>query len=285
MHTIGPRHRLAKAGRRSPTAKERPDMDTGLSDRVVLVTGGSSGIGAATAAAFGAEGARVAMTYRSNLTGAKATAEQLEAAGGKALVVALDLQVPASIGAAVGRVLEHWGQLDVLVANAVYWGADRPDPTIRFEDVPLAKWQAMLNANVVGNAAVIGAVLPTMRARRWGRIVLVSSGAAEEGVPGPGPYGTAKSGLHGLARSLAWEAGGDGVLVNVVAAGFTLTDRRWQPPKQLLATVAARTPSRRLSSPQDVAKLIVFLGSAANANLTGELLREGSSAGRSGHVP
>jgi 3-oxoacyl-[acyl-carrier protein] reductase len=259
-------------------------MDTGLSDRVVLVTGASSGIGAATAAAFGAEGARVAITYRSNLTGAQATAERVEAAGGKALVVALDLEAPASIAAAVGQVLEHWGQLDVLVANAVYWGADRPDPAIRFEDVPLAKWQAMLTANVVGNAAVIRAVLPTMRARRWGRIVLLSSGAAEEGLPGPGPYGTAKSGLHGLARSLAWEAGRDGVLVNVVAAGFTLTDRRWQPPTDLLATLAARTPSRRLSTPGDVAKLVVFLGSAANANLTGELLREGSSAGRSGHT-
>jgi 3-oxoacyl-[acyl-carrier protein] reductase len=258
-------------------------MDTGLSDRVVLVTGASSGIGAATAAAFGAEGARVAITYHTNRAGAQATAERVEA-GGKALVVALDLEAPALIGAAVGRVLEHWGQLDVLVANAVYWGADRPDPTSRFEDVPLAKWQAMLTANVVGNAAVIRAVLPAMRARRWGRIVLVSSGAAEEGLPGPGPYGTAKSALHGLARSLAWQAGGDGVLVNVVAAGFTLTDRPWQPPNDLLATLAARTPSRRLSTPEDVAKLIVFLGSAANANLTGELLREGSSAGRSGHV-
>jgi NAD(P)-dependent dehydrogenase (short-subunit alcohol dehydrogenase family) len=260
-------------------------METGLNDRVVLVTGASSGIGAATAAAFGAEGARVAITYHTNRTGAQATAHRVEAAGGKALVVALDLAAPASIGAAVGRVLDHWGQLDVLVANAVYWGADRPDPTIRFEDVPLAQWQAMVNANVVGNAAVIGAVLPTMRARRWGRIVLVSSGAAEEGLPGPGPYGTAKAALHGLARSLAWEAGHDGVLVNVVAAGFTLTDRRWQPPTDLLATLAARTPSRRLSTPGDVARLIVFLGSAANTNLTGELLREGSSAGRSGHTP
>src|SRR4029450_4071764 len=123
---------------RRPAAKEHHDMDTDLSDRVVLVTGASSGIGAATAAAFGAEGARVAITYRDNLTGAKATAERVEAAGGKALVVALDLQAPALIGAAIGRILEHWGQLDVLVANAVYGGADRPAPTIRFDDVPLA---------------------------------------------------------------------------------------------------------------------------------------------------
>src|SRR4029453_6785600 len=249
-----------------PPAKERKDMDTGLSDRVVLVTGASSGIGAAIAAAFGAEGARVAVTYHSNLTGAHATAARVQPAGGRARVVGLDLEAPAWIGAAVGRVLEHWGQLDVLVANAVYWGADRPDPTIRFEDVPLAQWQAMVNANVVGNAAVIGAVLPTMRARRWGRIVLVSSGAPEEGLPGPAPYATAKPRPQRLRRSLAWDAGRDGVLVNVVAAGFTLTDRRWQPPTDLLATLAARTPSRRLSTPGDVARLIVFLGPAGNAH-------------------
>ncbi len=150
--------------------------------------------------------------------------------------------------------------------------------------MPLAKWQVMLNANVVGNVAVIRAVLPAMRARRWGRIVLISSAAAEEGLPGPGPYGTAKSALHGLARSLAWDAGRVGVLVNVVAASFRLTDRRWQPQGSA-GDVGCADPSQRLSTPQDVAKLIVFLGSAANANLAGELLREGSSAGRSGHVP
>jgi 3-oxoacyl-[acyl-carrier protein] reductase len=184
----------------------------------VLDTGASSGIGAATAAAFGAEGARVAITYRSNLTGARATAERVEAAGGKALVVALDLEAPASIAASIGRVLEHWSQLDVLVANAVYWGADRPDPTIRFEDVPLAKWQAMLSANVVGNAAVIGAVLPTMRARRWGRIVLVSSGAARRAFPAPAP--TARP----SPACTAWPAASRGTLA------ATACSSTWWPP-------------------------------------------------------
>jgi 3-oxoacyl-[acyl-carrier protein] reductase len=259
-------------------------MQIGLHNRVVMVTGASSGIGAATAKAFGHEGARVAITYRKNLAGAETTAESVEAVGGSALTVPLELDDPASIQNAVDIVLKTWGQIDVLVANAVRWGGDRPDPTIRFEDVPHDEWLAMVAANLVGPAAVIRAVLPGMRARRWGRIVLISSSAATEGIPGPGPYNAAKAGLYGLARALAWEAGGDGVLVNVVAPGFTLTDRGWPVPDHIVERLAARTPSRRLSTPEEVAALVVFLGSAGNGNLTGELIREGASAGRSGHM-
>lgn len=259
-------------------------MNTDLTGRVVMVTGASSGIGAATAEAFAREGARVVVTYHKNLPGAEATAKRVAAAGGRALVVQLELEDPASIDAAVKTAQQTWEGVDVLVANAVRWGGERPDPTIRFEDVPHTEWLAMIHANLVGPAAVIRAVLPGMRARGWGRIVLVSSSAAEEGVPGPGPYGAAKSGLYGLARALAWESGKDNVLVNVIAPGFTLTDRGWPVPDEVVAHLAQRTPSRRLSRPDDVAKVIVFLGSAANANLTGEIIREGSSAGRSGHA-
>lgn len=178
-----------------------------------------------------------------------------------------------------------WGGIDVLVANAVRWGGDGPpDPSVRFEHVPLAEWQAMVNANLIGTAAAVRAVLPGMRAKGWGRIVLISSSVAEEGLPGPGPYGTAKSGLYGLARALAWEGGPDGILVNVVAPGLTLTDSRPDLPAFLTARLAAATPSRRLSGSDDVARLVVFLGSGANGNLTGEVIRDGSSAARAPHL-
>ena len=127
------------------------------------------------------------------------------------------------------------------------------------------------------------AVLPAMRRNRWGRIVLISSSVAEEGLPGPGPYGTAKSGLHGLSRSLAWEAGRDGILVNVVAPGFTLTESRPPIPDAVVQSLAAGAPTRRLFDADDVAQLIVLLASAANGNLTGEVVREGSSAARAPH--
>ncbi|MEV4834681.1 SDR family NAD(P)-dependent oxidoreductase [Nonomuraea sp. NPDC049486] len=259
-------------------------MDTGLRERVVLVTGGSSGIGAATAVAFAREGAKVAITYRKGEEAARAVAAAITEAGGEPFVTPMDLEDLPSARRAVDAVLARWGRVDVLVANAVRWGGDAPDPAVRFEDVPVEEWLAMVGANLVGAAAAVRGVLPGMRARGWGRIVLISSGVAEEGLPGPGPYGTAKAGLHGMARALAWEGGRDGILVNVVAPGFTLTEKASGFPRTIIDELAAGVPTRRLSDPEDVARLVVFLGSAANGNLTGELVREGSSAARAPHV-
>lgn len=260
-------------------------MNTDMTGRVALITGASSGIGAATARAYGREGARVAITYRDNLPGAEKTAADVEAAGGEAYVVRLDLEDLPAVEEAVARVTERWSGVDVLVANAVRWGGDGPpDPSVRFEDVPPAEWNAMIGANLVGTAATVRAVLPGMRAKGWGRVVLISSSVAEEGLPGPGPYGTAKSGLYGMARALAWDAGRDGTLVNVVAPGFTLTDSRPDIPAFVTDALARAVPTRRLSDADDVAALIVFLGSGANGNLTGEVIRDGSAAARAPHV-
>ncbi|MEV0385978.1 SDR family oxidoreductase [Nonomuraea sp. NPDC050643] len=246
----------------------------------VLITGGSSGIGAATALAYARTGARVTITYNTGADRAAGVVERIRAEGGQAAAVHLDLEEHATIAPAVAQS----GPVDALVANAVRWGTLMPG-SVAFEDVPAAEWSAALHANVTGNALLAQAVLPEMRRKGFGRIVFVSSGIAEEGVPGPGPYGTAKAALHGLARALAWEAGRDGILVNVAVAGLTITDRPVHIPQEALDRLAARTPSRRLSTADDMAALIVFLGSAANRNLTGEIIRDGSNAGRSAHAP
>lgn len=256
-------------------------METGMTDRVVMITGASKGIGAAAARAFANERARVAITYHSDHEAAQRVAEMIQSAGAEAMTVQLRLEDPASAADVAQTILDRWGSIDALVANAVDWGgAAPPDPTVRFEDVPLQHWQRMINANLLGTVAVIRSVLPSMRSNKWGRIVLISSSVAEEGLPGPGPYGTTKSALYGLSRSLAWEGGRDGILVNVIAPGLTLTESRPPIPDTIIQTLAASTPTRRLSDPDDVAQLIVFLGSNANRNLTGEVIREGSSAAR-----
>lgn len=239
----------------------------------VLVTGGSSGIGAATARAFAQAGHRVTLTYKTGADRAALIAKEIDATA-----VHLDLADHAGIRATVAEA----GPFAALIANAVMWGGNAPR-TDAFEDVPAEHWSEMLHANVVGNVVLAQSVLPAMRAKGFGRIVLVSSGIAEEGTPGAGPYGTAKMALHGLARTLAWQAGGDGILVNVLAAGLTVTDST-PIPTQVLDAVAGRTPSKKLSTADDVAALLLFLGSAANHNLTGEIVRDGSNAARSAHT-
>jgi NAD(P)-dependent dehydrogenase (short-subunit alcohol dehydrogenase family) len=248
-------------------------MDLGLQNRVVLVTGSSSGIGRATALAFGREGARVGITYRSHLTQAEETARLVIETGGQAVVIPYDLASEESITQAVETIVQRWGGIDVLVNNAVQWGS-LEDMGKRFEEVPASSWRPMLDLSLAGVYHTLQHVVPLMRARGWGRIVNISSNIAEDGLPGTGAYAAAKAGLHGLTRVLAHELGPVGVLSNVVMPGFTLTERnRDLFPQHMQAAVAKQTPTGRLTRPEDVAALIVFLGSAANGHVNGEAIR------------
>jgi 3-oxoacyl-[acyl-carrier protein] reductase len=245
-------------------------MELGLANRVVLVTGSSSGIGRATALAFGREGARVGITYRSQRQQAEETARQVIEAGGQAIVVAYDLAREETIKEVVATVGQQWGHIDVLVNNAVQWGS-LEEMGKRFEEIPMSSWKSTLDLSLAGVYYTLQQVLPLMRTQSWGRIVNVSSNVAEDGIPGAGAYAAAKAGLHGLTRVLARELGPAGILSNVVMPGFTLTERnRDQFPQAMQAAVAQQTPTGRLTRPEDVAALIVFLGSAANSHVNGE---------------
>jgi 3-oxoacyl-[acyl-carrier protein] reductase len=252
------------------------DMELGLAGRVALVTGGSQGIGRAAALAFAQEGARVGLTYRHERERADAVVAQVEAAGGEAHALAADLERPETIAAAAHRLLEHWGRIDVLVNNAVMWGERRPWDAPPFEALPADEWRSVYRANSEGPFTAIQAVVPAMREQRWGRIVNVSSGVAEDGVPGGGAYGAAKAALHGLTRTLCKELGPTGILVNVVIPGVTLTERMAATlPPAVRRHREQVSPIRRLLPPEEVVPTIVFLGSAANTAVTGEVVRAG----------
>src|SRR5918999_3784124 len=241
-------------------------MDTGLHEKAVLVTGGTSGIGRATAEAFRAEGARVAVTYNVNREAAEAVAD---------VAVQLDLERPETIEPAVSEVVERLRGLDSLVVNAVRWPRRRSD---RLEQQPREEWEGLLRSNLEGAFEIVRAALPALRDARAGRIVLISSGIAEEGHPATWGYAAAKAGLVGLARTLAWDAGRDGVLVNVVGTGFTRTDlNESRFGGEIFDRVGELVPQRRTSPAADVARLALFLGSAANTSVTGEVVREGTS--------
>jgi 3-oxoacyl-[acyl-carrier protein] reductase len=244
-------------------------MDLELADRVVLVTGGSRGIGRAVARLLAREGARVAITYRSDADAAAEVAGEVDG-----IAVRLDLADVASIRAAAGAVLERWGRLDVLVSNAMDPAGLTLFPPARFEDVPAADWQPFLRTNVDGPYAVAQAVVPAMRAQGFGRIVMVSGTSGLDGLPGAAPLAAAKSALHGLMRTLTKELGPDGILVNVVLPGTTLTEHIAAVlPAAGRAAREQASPIRRLLAPEEVAPAIAFLGSPANTAVTGELVR------------
>ncbi|WP_405577917.1 SDR family NAD(P)-dependent oxidoreductase [Streptomyces sp. NBC_01190] len=247
-------------------------MDTGLRGRTVLVTGASTGIGAAIARAYSAEGARVALTYRADRDGGQRLARELGAGQDLAMAVRYSLAEPETVESAVAEVTDRWGAVDVLVANAVRW-APRRAPSEHIEDVAAGDWRAFLDDNLAPTLRTVQLAVVGMRERSWGRIVLMSSHVALDGHRGQEFYGAAKSALHGFARSLAWDLGPDGVLVNVVCPGLTTTDRvRDGLPAGIRQREAELTPTGRLSSPEDIAAATLFLGSAANGNTTGQVV-------------
>jgi NAD(P)-dependent dehydrogenase (short-subunit alcohol dehydrogenase family) len=247
-------------------------MDLGLKDKVVLVTGSSSGIGKAAAIAYGAEGARVGVTYHKNRQGAEETAQKVQAAGGQALVLHYDLTDQASIRSCVEGLAKEWDSLHVLVNNAAPMEISGPSRQ-KFEEVPLENWEEMLRRTLEGVTLTIQCALPMLRSSGWGRIVIVSSDAVD-GWPGLGPYATAKAGLHGLSSTLAVELGPANILSNVVMPGAVMTERteRHITPEQK-EQIRQTMPTRQLITPADVAALIVFLGSPVNRQITGEIIR------------
>lgn len=246
-------------------------MDLGLAGKVILVTGGSGTIGSAVAMAFGREQARVAVAYNTNRDKADEVAAEVVGRGGEAMVTFCDIADADSLQAAVARVIERWDGIDVLVQAAlqpetVAWG-------VGFEEQLVSDWDDSLHANLWGTMAVIRAVVPSMRARGSGRIVLIAANALAEGVAGRESYAAGKAGLHGLARSLATSLGPAGILVNGVVLSLVSSDKTRQfVPGPVIEQYEHSTPTGRLSEPDGIADAILFLASAANQNVAGAFL-------------
>jgi 3-oxoacyl-[acyl-carrier protein] reductase len=235
-----------------------------LRNRVVLVTGASRGIGAATARLLGQNGAAVAVNYFQSEAPARALVEELRAKDRRAVAVRADVRDVGQVKAMVAEVERSLGAIDTLVANASIGFPIRPFIEYRWED-----FQAKLVGELAASFHCCQAVVPGMLARKAGCIILVSSGLSRH--PGPGfcAHSTAKSGLDAFARALALELGPAGVRVNVVAPGATLTDAIAHIPQAARDAMAARTPMRRLGQPEDVAGAVLLLASDAARFVTG----------------
>jgi 3-oxoacyl-[acyl-carrier protein] reductase len=244
-------------------------MDLGVDGRTVIVTGASGGLGRRIALAFAAEGADLVLTYHSAKEQAEMVAKEI---GDRALVVRHDLSDPGSAGGVVDAALGWTGRIDVLVNNAVSWST-MADGELAFEAVPDDEWRTALRANVEGAIGLSRAVAPVMRERRWGRLVHISSSIATDGMAGGEYYGAAKAALHGFSRSVAFSLGGAGdILSNVVVPGLTRTDTNTGIVAEYGQHFAALAPIGRLLDADEVAGPVVYLGSAANTGITGQLI-------------
>ncbi|MGP4000700.1 SDR family NAD(P)-dependent oxidoreductase [Streptomyces sp. 8N706] len=243
-------------------------MEYGIKGRTALVTGGSNGIGAAIARALGAEGAHVVVGYHQSRERAEEVANQVQDVGGEAMTCRYDLADASTAQQMVRTAVDTWGRLDVVVANAVRWWARGPGG---FETLPEQDAERIVADNLLGAVRLMRATAPALRANGWGRIALMSTNLVEDGIPGAEYYAAAKGGLHGLCHSLAWSLGRDGVLVNVVMPGLTMTERnRANFPAPLREQETRLTPAGRLVGPEDVADTVTYLCSEANRGITGE---------------
>ena len=234
--------------------------------QVILVTGGSRGIGRATAAAFGRAGAQVAITYRTQKADADAVVQAIVDGGGEGLALQADITESAAPAAIVDAVVKRWGRLDVLVNNA---GITRDTLVMRMSE---ADWDDVITTNLRGPFLTSKAALRPMLKQRYGRIVNVSSRAGVAGNAGQANYSAAKAGLIGFTRALAKEVGSRNITVNAVAPGFITTDLTRELPAELLERARQAASIQRLGTPDDVAPAIVFLASKEAAYITGQVL-------------
>ena len=245
-------------------------MDLGLRERVVLITGAAGGVGPTLARAFAAEGAAVALHVRDAATvgRAHATADEIRAEGGRAAVVGAELSLTDAIDAMLATIASELGKVDVLV-NAT--SAYRSEPLAEISD---ESWASMLDDMLGATFRVSRAVVPAMREAGWGRIVSFASRSALAGVAKAPHYAAAKAGVIGLTASMAKELGPAGILVNAVAPTQILTVEDGEPsiPDERAEKMAKTIPLRRLATAEDVAPLVVWLGSGANTYVTGETI-------------
>jgi 3-oxoacyl-[acyl-carrier protein] reductase len=224
-----------------------------LKDKVALVTGASQGIGRATSLALVVAGAKVAVAAR-NVEKLGALVAEIQAAGGEALAVPMDVSQPAQVKAGFQQVLAKFGRLDILVNNA---GVSRDTLALRMK---LEDWDAVIRTNLTGAHLCTQQALGAMLKQRSGRIINVSSVVAE------------KAGMIGLTRAIAVEVASRNITVNAVAPGFITTPMTDPLPQNVKDFMLGRIPLGRAGTDVDVATAIVFLASDEAAYITGHVL-------------
>lgn len=252
-------------------------MDLGLTHRVAVIAASSQGLGRASALAFAAEGADVALCAR-NKDSLEAVASSIRTRFGvRSYTEALDVRHTSAIEQFVRNVAEQFGRLDICVTNA------GGPPAKAFLETTDDDWDQAFALNLRSAAAFARAVIPHMQRRKWGRIVTISSVTVRQPQPQLVLSNAVRAGVMGLVRSLANEFGKDGILVNNVGPGYTATERlkellairaraSGKSEEQIEQTWVEQIPVGRLGKPEEIADAIVWLASERASFITGQTI-------------
>ena len=250
-------------------------MDLGLKSKVAIVAASSQGIGLATAAAFAAEGCKVAMCARNEQTLARAAEDIRKQYSAEVFASALDVADAAAVRQFVEAVVLKFDAADICVTNA------GGPPAKGFLASSVEDWRKAIDANFMSTVYFAQEVIPHMQRRRWSRIITLTSITTKQPLADLVLSNAVRAAVVGLVKSLANEFGKDGILVNNVGPGFTATDRLQElaksrsaasgtPEKQIFEGWAADAPLQRLGEPAEVADTIVWLASDRASYVTGQ---------------
>ena len=237
-----------------------------LAGKIALVTGGGTGIGRAIALTLAAQGAAVAVVYRTSEAAAEEVVAQIVAAGGRASALHGDVTRSEQVDALVGRVVADWGALDIVVNNA---GLTRDGLLLRMSE---ADWDAVLDTNLKGAFLMTRAALKPMLKQKRGKIVNITSVIGLIASPGQANYAAAKAGLIGFTRTVAKEVASRHIQVNAVAPGFIETAMTEALPPERKGDVMRQIPAGRFGLSEEIAGVTAFLCSPASDYITGQTI-------------
>ena len=244
-------------------------MEHELSGSVALVTGGAMGIGRAIASGLALAGARVVVADKTDPAEAVAA---IEGAGGEALGVIADVTSESDLAATVSAATGRFGGLDILVNNAGLFAGLRPGP---FDQISADEWRTVMDVNVLGSFLAARAAVVSMRQRGGGRIINIASTTAFKGVPFLLHYTSSKGAILAMTKALARELGTEGILVNAVAPGFTVTEGVEHNADQV-EKMRRNAPSGRILGremvPDDIVGAVRFLSGPTAAFITGQTI-------------
>lgn len=233
-------------------------------EKIALVTGAGRGIGKAIANKLAAQGAQVICVSKSE-SSCGAAAEAINAEGGKAVAMAVDVSDNAAVKSACESILEEYKRVDIIVNNA---GITKDGLLLRMSE---EDWDDVLKTNLYSCFYWVKGLLHPMTRNRWGRIINIASVSGIMGNPGQVNYAAAKAGMIGFAKALAKEVAARNITVNVVAPGFTSTDMTSSLKEEYIKEIEKMIPLKRFGTPEEVAELVSYVASEAASYMTGKV--------------